>query len=384
MKKKVMVIFGTRPEATKMGPIVQELRKHPDWFDTRVVVTGQHREQLDQALAAFDIRPDLDLQLMKESQTLAYITSAAVTGLDRYVAEEKPDLILVHGDTQTAVCGGLVAFFHHIPLGHVEAGLRSHKKYSPWPEEINRRLVDVLTDLLFAPTALSKEKLLREGYPAEQIYVTGQTAIDAALLTNRPDYVFRNERLRELTERPGRLVAMTAHRKENYGEPMKQMFRAIRRLADDHPDLTVVYPVHLSPAVQETAYSLLSGHDRIHLLEPIDYPDMINLLSRSHLILSDSGGLQEEATVFRKPLVLMRDTTERPEAVTAGAVYLAGTEEEAVYEAASSLLRDEERYSRMASAVNPFGDGQASERIVAIVAQALGLRQELPGEFRAE
>lgn len=380
-RKRVMVIFGTRPEATKMGPVVQELRKHPDWFDTKVVVTGQQREQLEQALKPFGITPDVNLNLMKESQSLAYITSAAITGLDRVVGEEKPDLILVHGDTQTSLCGGLVAFFHRIPVGHVEAGLRSHKKYSPWPEEVNRRLVDVVTDLLFAPTNLAKNNLLQEGYGTEHLYVTGQTAVDAALVTNRPDYVFQSERLSELTKEPGRIVTLTAHRKENYGQPMTNMFTAIRRLVDDHPDIRVIYPVHLSPTVRDAAFSLLSGHDRIHLLDPIDYPDMINLISRSYLVLSDSGGLQEEAPVFRKPLVLMRDTTERPEAIQANAASLAGTDEENIYTIASRLLQDPEAYAAMASAPNPFGDGSASERIVAIVARYFGFTDVLPEEF---
>jgi UDP-N-acetylglucosamine 2-epimerase (non-hydrolysing) len=276
----------------------------------------------------------------------------------------------------------MAAFFHKIPVGHVEAGLRSHNKYSPWPEEVNRKIIDVVADLLFAPTARSRDNLIREGYSEQHIYVTGQTAVDAARMTCRADYMFHEDRLNRLLRQPGKVLTMTAHRKENYGSPMRQMFRAVRRIADEHPDLSVIYPVHLSPTVRETAYPILAGHERIHLLEPIDYPDMMNLLSRSDLVLSDSGGLQEEAAVFHKPLVLMRDTTERPEGVAAKTVYLAGTDEEAIHAAASRLLTDTDFYASMASADNPFGDGWASRRIVQIIARHFGFVSGLPTEFR--
>lgn len=379
-----MAIFGTRPEATKMGPVVQELKKHTEWFETKVIVTGQHREQLYQALSHFEIVPDLDLGLMKENQTLAYITSSAITGLDNAIGEERPDLIFVHGDTQTAVCGGMVACFHKIPVGHIEAGLRSHNKYSPWPEETNRKMVDVVSDFLFVPTAVGKDNLLREGYSEKDIYITGQTAVDAALATNRQHYVFNEEKLNLLAEQKGRrIITVTAHRKENYGNPMLRMFRSIRRIADENPDVTVIFPVHLSPTVRKTAYRLLSGHERIHLLDPIDYPDMINLLSRSFLVLSDSGGLQEETAVFGKPLVLMRDSTERPEAVAARSVYLAGTEEETIHEATTRLLADRKWYESMSAVRNPFGDGLASKRIVQIIARHFGFVSALPEEFQS-
>ncbi|GAA4846787.1 UDP-N-acetylglucosamine 2-epimerase (non-hydrolyzing) [Paenibacillus vulneris] len=380
--KKIMLIFGTRPEATKMCPVVQELKHYPEWFETKVVVTGQHREQLQQPLSHFGIVPDVDLGLMRDNQSLAYFTSAAISGLDRVIAEDRPDMILVHGDTQTALCGGLAAFFHQIPVAHVEAGLRSHHKWSPWPEEINRRMVDVVTDVLFAPTSVGQSNLIREGYAPDSIFVTGQTAVDAAISTNKPDYRFHNDRLNQLIQHPGRIITMTAHRRENIGEPMKQMFRAVLRVADEHPDAIVIYPVHLSPAVRELASSILSDHERIHLLEPIDYPDMINLLSRSYLILSDSGGLQEETPVFHKPLILMRDTTERPEAVEANAVFLAGTEEEAIYRIAADLLHDRHKYDQMAHAPNPFGDGHASRRIVQYLAHHFGWLPEPPEPFR--
>ena len=380
-KKKVMVIFGTRPEATKMCPVVQELKQHPDWFDTKVVVTGQHREQLYQALSHFSLSPDVDLSLMKENQSLAYFTSAAIAGLDNVISEDRPDMILVHGDTQTAMCGGLAAFFHKIPVGHVEAGLRSHNKFSPWPEEVNRRIVDVVTDMLFAPTSVGKDNLLRERYEEEHIYVTGQTAVDAALQTYKENYTFNEPALNELIHHQGRLITVTAHRRENYGAPMQNMFHAIRRIVDEHPDTAVIYPVHMSPIVRDAANTLLSGHDRIHLLGTLEYPDMINLLARSYLIMSDSGGLQEETTVFNKPLVLMRDTTERPEAVAANMVALSGTEEDNIFNIANRLLSDRHAYQAMTEASNPFGDGQASKRIVQLIANHFGFTSQLPAPF---
>lgn len=380
-KKKIMVIFGTRPEATKMCPIVQELKQHTDWFDTKVVVTGQHQEQLYQALSHFSLEPDIDLNLMRENQSLAYFTSAAITGLDDIISEHRPDMILVHGDTQTTMCGSLAAFFHKIAVGHVEAGLRSHSKYSPWPEEVNRRIVDVVTDLLFAPTSVGRDNLLREGFNAENIHVTGQTAVDAALQTYKENCSFTEAKLNELIRHSGRLITVTAHRRENYGVPMQNMFRAIRRIADEHPNVSIIYPVHLSPTVRDMAYTMLSDHDQVHLLDPLEYPDMINLISRSYLIMSDSGGLQEEATVFNKPLVLMRDTTERPEAVAAHAVHLAGIEEDSIYNIANRLLIDMDTYKRMASARNPFGDGQASKRIVQLIAHHFGLTSQPPAPF---
>lgn len=383
-QKKILVIFGTRPEATKLGPVIQELRRYPDYFDTRVIVTGQQREQLYQALSHFGIDPDLDLGLMKENQTLAYITSAAITGLDKVIAEERPDLILIHGDTQTAVCGGITAFFHKIPVGHIEAGLRSHNKYSPWPEEMNRKIIDTVTDFLFVPTSNSKENLLREGYSEKAIHVTGQTGVDAAIMTKSADYIFHEEKLNRIVKQQGRrIITVTAHRKENYGDPMIRMFRAIRRIADENADVTVIFPVHLSPTVRKTAYPILTGHERIHLLDPVDYPDMINLIASSFLILSDSGGLQEETVVFHKPLVLMRDTTERPEAIAANSAYLAGTEEEMIHQITTRLLADPDFYDSMSNVQNPFGDGLASKRIVQIIAHYFGSVSELPVEFHS-
>lgn len=379
--KKIMVIFGTRPEATKMCTVVNALNKYPERFDVKVVVTGQHKEQLYQVLQNFNLKPDIDLGIMKENQSLSYVTSSAISGLDSVIQEDKPDFILVHGDTTTSFCGALVGFYHKIPVGHIEAGLRSYEKYSPWPEEVNRRLVDVVADILFAPTALSCENLIKEGYKKEQIYITGQTAIDAAMATYKEEYLFNEPELNKIDFENSRVITMTAHRRENYGEPMRQMFTAIRRVADNNPDVLIVYPVHLSPTVREMAYSTLSGHERILLLEPIDFVDMLNLQARSHFIMSDSGGLQEECVVFHKPLVLMRDTTERPEAIEAGAVYLAGTDESVIYDVSMKLLTDSNFYNQMATARNPFGDGKASERIAHILSQYFGFVAELPEEF---
>lgn len=375
--KKIMVIFGTRPEATKMCPLVLELKKYPERFNVMLVVTGQHREQLYQAMENFNLTPDADLSIMKKSQTLAYITTSAINGLDKLMEDEKPDLVLVHGDTQTSFCGALTAFYHKIPVGHVEAGLRSFKKYSPYPEEVNRRLVDVVADLLFAPTQYSRENLLKEGYKDEQIYVTGQTAVDAALMGYKKDYKFNAEKLNEIDFNSKRVVMVTAHRRENYGQPMKQMFKAIRRIAEENKDVLIVYPVHLSPVVRETANEILSGHERILLLDPIEFNDSVNLQARAHIILSDSGGLQEESVVFHKPMVLMRDTSERQEAIKTGAVYLAGTEEKSIYDIATKLLNDKEFYRKMAEAKNPFGDGRASERITNILACHFGFTSEM-------
>lgn len=380
-RRKILVIFGTRPEAIKMCPVVQALGRYPEWFDVRVAVTGQHREQLDQVLRHFRVTPDYDLNIMQHRQTLAYIVTAALEGLDRVIREVAPDLVLVHGDTHTTMVGSLAAFYHKVPVGHVEAGLRTYNKYSPFPEEINRRIADVVADHLFAPTPLNRANLLREGVDPRAIYVTGQTGVDATLATYRPDYRFEEPRLNEVDFRRYRVIAVTAHRRENWGEPMRRMFTAMRRLVEDHPDTLLIYPVHLSPAVREVALPILSGHSRVLLLDPISYPDMINLMARSYLILSDSGGLQEEAPVFGKPLVLMRDTTERPEAVEAGVVVLAGTETESVYAAAHRLLSDPEAYRQMAQARNPFGDGRASERIAGYLAHLWGFAPARPEEF---
>lgn len=380
--KKIMVIIGTRPEVTKMGTVIHELKSCVEWFDVKVIVTGQHKEQLYQVMDNFKIKPDIDLEIMKENQSLSYITTSAISGLDSIVSEEKPDFILVHGDTQTSFAGALVGFLHKIPVGHVEAGLRTHNKYSPWPEEINRRLVDVVADYFFAPTENSVKNLKQEGYSRENIYITGQTAIDASIMAYKENHIFKLDQLNKIDFDANKVITMTAHRRENRGKPMEQMFRAIRRVVEDNPDVVVIYPVHLSPVVRKHAYELLSNHERILLIEPVDFFDLINLQARSRFIMSDSGGLQEEASVFNKPMILMRDTTERPEAIDKGTVYLAGVEEEPIYEVATKLLNDSKFYDSLTIKKNPFGDGQASQRIRDVIAYHFGYIDSLPEEFQ--
>jgi UDP-N-acetylglucosamine 2-epimerase (non-hydrolysing) len=379
-KKKIMVIIGTRPEATKMVPVVLELKKHAHWFDTQLVVTGQHKEQMEQSLRPFNLVPDVDLNIMKPNQTLTYVTTSAISGLDELMIKDRPDLVLVHGDTQAAFCGATTAFFHQIPVAHVEAGLRSHNKYSPYPEEINRKLVDVISDIYFAPTELNRENLLAEGYK-ENIYVTGQTAVDVALTLAKENYSFINPEFNRIYKHKGRLISMTAHRRENLGEPMENMFRAIKKLVDENEDVLLVYPVHLNPKVRVIANKYLANHDRILLTEPAEFPDMINLISRSYMLVSDSGGLQEESTVFHKPMILMRDTTERPEAVEAGSVFLSGTDEDVIYNFGTQLLNDQALHTKMSTAKNPFGDGKASQRIVRLIANHYGLSDEVLESF---
>ncbi|MED1740710.1 UDP-N-acetylglucosamine 2-epimerase (non-hydrolyzing) [Bacillus swezeyi] len=361
MKKiKVMTIFGTRPEAIKMAPLVLELNKYPDHIESLVTVTAQHRQMLDQVLKAFGIQPDFDLNIMKDRQTLADITTRALTKLNELLIAEKPDVVLVHGDTTTTFVGSLAAFYNQISVGHVEAGLRTRNKYSPFPEEINRQITGVIADLHFAPTEKSKQNLLEENKDPAQIYVTGNTAIDALRTTVRDDY--QHEVLDQLGD--DRMILLTAHRRENIGEPMENMFRAIKRIVEEHEDVQVVYPVHLNPVVRETAEQILGSLDRVHLIEPLEVIDFHNFASKSHLILTDSGGVQEEAPSLGKPVLVLRDTTERPEGIEAGTLKLAGIEEEVIYRLTKQLLTDEEEYKKMSKASNPYGDGHASKRIV--------------------
>ncbi|MFD2044422.1 non-hydrolyzing UDP-N-acetylglucosamine 2-epimerase [Ornithinibacillus salinisoli] len=362
---KVMTIFGTRPEAIKMAPLVLELQKRSDVFESIVTVTAQHREMLDQVLEIFDITPNYDLNIMKQKQTLAQIMTRALEGLDEVMKETKPDIVLVHGDTSTTFAASLAAFYNQIAVGHVEAGLRTWNKFSPYPEEVNRQLTGVMADLHFSPTEKSKQNLLDENKPAESIYVTGNTAIDA--LKTTVDESYSNSILDQLGEK--RLVLMTAHRRENLGKNMQQMFRAIKRLVETHDDIHVVYPVHLNPVVQQTANEVLGNDDRIQLIEPLDVVDFHNFASRAHLILTDSGGVQEEAPSLGVPVLVLRDTTERPEGIEAGTLKLAGTDEEKIFELANELLSDDDAHRNMAKASNPYGDGEASRRIAdAIVA----------------
>lgn len=359
-KIKVMTIFGTRPEAIKMAPLVLELKKYPDHIESLVTVTAQHRQMLDQVLSAFDIQPDFDLNIMKDRQTLADITTRALSKLNELLIEQKPDIVLVHGDTTTTFVGSLAAFYNQISVGHVEAGLRTRNKYSPFPEEINRQITGVIADLHFAPTEKSKQNLLEENKDPAQIYVTGNTAIDALKTTVRDDY--HHEVLDQLGN--DRMILLTAHRRENIGEPMENMFRAIKRIVEEHNDVQVVYPVHLNPVVRETAEKILGSLDRVHLIEPLEVIDFHNFASKSYLILTDSGGVQEEAPSLGKPVLVLRDTTERPEGIEAGTLKLAGIKENVIYTLTKQLLTDEEEYKKMSRASNPYGDGHASKRIV--------------------
>lgn len=356
--KKVMLVFGTRPEAIKMCPLVNELKKRPE-VQTVVCVTGQHREMLDAVLRAFNIVPDYDLAIMKDRQTLFDITVNILERIRAVLEEVKPDVVLVHGDTSTTFVTALACFYLQIPVGHVEAGLRTYNIYSPYPEEFNRQAVSVIAKYNFAPTELSRENLLREGRKPESIYVTGNTAIDALKTTVREDYTHP-----ELEWAAGsRLIMITAHRRENLGEPMHRMFRAIRRIIEEHPDVRAIYPIHMNPVVREEANAELGGCDRIRIIEPLDVLDFHNFLSRSYLILTDSGGIQEEAPSLGKPVLVMRDTTERPEGIAAGTLRLVGTEEETIYKNFKELLEDRAAYDKMAHASNPYGDGFASVRI---------------------
>ena len=362
-KCKVMSVFGTRPETIKMAPLVKELEKREE-FHSVVCVTAQHRQMLDQVLEAFQIKPDYDLDIMRPGQTLSDITARVLKGLEGVIAKEKPDMVLVHGDTTTTFAGALAAYYSQTAVGHVEAGLRTYDKYSPFPEEMNRQFVGCVADLHFAPTDGARDNLLKEGKKPETIVVTGNTAIDALKTTVREDY---SDEILEWAK-GSRLIVLTAHRRENLGEPMHRMFRAIRRIVEEFPDVKMVYPVHLNPLVQNAAKAEFSGCDRVRLIAPLEVVEFQNLLARSTLILTDSGGIQEEAPSLGKPVIVLRDTTERPEGVAAGTAKLAGTDEETIYTMVRQLLTDEGEYQRMSQAVNPYGDGLASARIADAIA----------------
>jgi UDP-N-acetylglucosamine 2-epimerase (non-hydrolysing) len=379
MKKiKVMTIFGTRPEAIKMAPLVLELKKDREQFEAIVAVTAQHRQMLDQVLDIFNIQPDYDLNIMKERQTLVDVTTRGLVGLDEVMKKERPDIVLVHGDTTTTFVASLAAFYNQIVVGHVEAGLRTQNKYSPFPEEMNRQLTGVLADLHFAPTAKSADNLKAENKQPESIFITGNTAIDALKTTVRDEYTH------PILEKIGedRLILLTAHRRENLGEPMRNMFRAVKRLVNEHDDIQVVYPVHLNPVVRELASEILGDDPRIHLIEPLDVIDFHNFAARAYLILTDSGGVQEEAPSLGVPVLVLRDTTERPEGIEAGTLKLAGTEEETIYYLAKQLLTDEKEYEKMAKASNPYGDGFASKRIVEAIRYYFKQTATPPAPFR--
>ena len=365
---KVMTIFGTRPEAIKMAPLVKELQKRNE-IECIVCVTAQHRQMLDQVLDTFEITPDYDLDIMKQGQTLGEVTTRALNGLEEVIKNVKPDIVLVHGDTTTTFAGALAAFYNMTSIGHVEAGLRTYDKYSPYPEEMNRQMVSCLADMNFAPTNLSRDNLLKEGRKPENIYVTGNTVIDAMKTTIRDSYTH------EVFDWIGdsRMILLTAHRRENLGEPMRHFFKAIKRIVDEFPDVKVVYPIHMNPKVREVANEILATSDRIRLIEPLEVFDFHNFQNKAYIILTDSGGIQEEAPSLGKPVLLLRDTTERPEGIEAGTLKLVGTSEEKVYEETKKLLEDKKEYEKMSKASNPYGDGHASVKIVDAIIERFGI-----------
>ena len=365
---KVMTIFGTRPEAIKMAPLVKELQKRNE-IECIVCVTAQHRQMLDQVLDTFEITPDYDLDIMKQGQTLGEVTTRSLNGLEEVIKNVKPDIVLVHGDTTTTFAGALAAFYNMTSIGHVEAGLRTYDKYSPYPEEMNRQMVSCLADMNFAPTNLSRDNLLKEGRKPENIYVTGNTVIDAMKTTIRDSYTH------EVFDWIGdsRMILLTAHRRENLGEPMRHFFKAIKRIVDEFPDVKVVYPIHMNPKVREVANEILATSDRIRLIEPLEVFDFHNFQNKAYIILTDSGGIQEEAPSLGKPVLVLRDTTERPEGIEAGTLKLVGTSEEKVYEETKKLLEDKKEYEKMSKASNPYGDGHASVKIVDAIIERFGI-----------
>lgn len=366
--KKVMVIFGTRPEAIKMAPVVKALQASP-CLECQVAVTAQHREMLDQVLRLFKIQPDHDLNLMQPGQSLAEITTRALAGLEEVLRKEKPDLVLVHGDTTTTFAAALAAYYTHVPVGHVEAGLRTGDKYSPYPEEMNRKLTGALADWHFAPTNTARHNLLAEGVDPNRIFITGNTVIDALLATVKEGYQFEDRELHKLLEevKGNRVIMVTTHRRENLGEPMRQIYQALDQVLQEFPDTCVIFPMHKNPKVRQVVDAVLGQNSRVHLIEPLDYEPFVNLMARAHIILTDSGGIQEEAPSLGKPVLVVRNTTERPEAVAAGTVALVGTEYQNVLNELRRLLNDKNAYSAMANASNPYGDGLAAARIISIL-----------------
>lgn len=373
-----MTVFGTRPEAIKMAPVVKELHEQSKRFESIVVVTAQHREMLDQVLGTFDIKPDYDLNIMEEGQTLSTITTNVLLGLDRIMKEAKPDIVLVHGDTTTTFAASMSAFYNRIKVGHVEAGLRTWDKYSPFPEEMNRQLTDVIADIYFAPTTNSKGNLLNENRLEENIYITGNTAIDALHQTVKENYplpIFNN------ISSDKKLILVTMHRRENLGEPMERVFKAIRNVVEQHLEIEIAFPVHLNPMVQQKAERILGKHPRIHLINPLDVIDFHNLIAKSYMIMTDSGGVQEEAPSLGKPVLVLRETTERPEGIEAGTLKLVGTQTETIVREMTNLLENEQEYKKMSIASNPYGDGNASKRIVNVIAYAFSLEDSRPEDF---
>lgn len=377
---KVMTVFGTRPEAIKMAPVVLELQKHADRIQTIVAVTAQHRQMLDQVLDLFQITPDYDLDIMSQGQTLYDITTKSLMGLKDVLAKEKPDLVLVHGDTTTTFAGALASYYQQVPVGHVEAGLRTGDIYSPFPEEMNRKLTGAIAAIHFAPTATAKANLLKENVNPSHIYVTGNTVIDALMTTVAGDYDFGDD-LKDVDFHNHRVILLTTHRRENLGEPMRHIYKALRRIIEEIPNTEIVFPVHRNPLVRKVVEEELAGVDRIHLIDPMEYEPFANLMSLSSLVLTDSGGIQEEAPSLGKPVLVLRNTTERPEAVEAGTVRLIGTDKDVVYAETKRLLTDQAAYDAMSNAVNPYGDGKASQRIVQAILHAFAGEEAVPDDF---
>ena len=376
---KIMTVFGTRPEAIKMAPLAIELANTPE-IESTVCVTAQHREMLDQVMELFKITPDYDLDIMKERQSLLGITTRVLEGLDKVIKEAKPDIVLVHGDTTTSFVGALAAFYNQVSVGHVEAGLRTYDKYSPFPEEMNRNLTGRIADMHFSPTVQNKKNLLKENIAPENIYITGNTVIDALKTTVRADYHFQNELLNTLDFKGKRIITVTAHRRENLGKPLENICNALLELVNEYKDIEIVYPVHLNPAVRETVFGILGNTERVHLIEPVTVDDLHNTIERSFMVMTDSGGIQEEAPALAKPVLVLRRETERPEAVAAGTVKLAGVEKNVIVEMAKDLLDNEDSYKKMAHAANPYGDGNASKRIVQAILYKYSLA-ERPDDY---
>jgi UDP-N-acetylglucosamine 2-epimerase (non-hydrolysing) len=380
MQKKIMAVFGTRPEAIKMAPLLKSLQKNKN-YELIITVTAQHREMLDQVMDLFQLEADYDLDIMKDRQTLSGLSARIITKLDDILAEESPDLLLVHGDTSSTFIGALTSFYHQIKIAHVEAGLRTHNKYSPFPEEMNRQLTGVLADLNFAPTKKAKENLLLENTDPEKVFVTGNTVIDALLSVVDANYKFENRLLQKLDFKNKKVILLTAHRRENLGEPMENIFTAVQQLTEEINDLEVVFPVHLNPVIRELSKKMFTNNSQVHLIEPLDYLPFANLMARSELVLTDSGGIQEEAPSLGKPVLVLRDTTERPEAVEAGTVLKVGTNTRKIYQQSLKLLTDTEEYKKRAAAVNPYGDGKAVERIIKAIDFYFGTNKLRPDDF---
>lgn len=381
MKKvKVMTVFGTRPEAIKMAPLVLELEKHES-IESIVCVTAQHRQMLDQVLEIFGITPDYDLDIMKDRQTLIGITTRVLEGLDEVIKKEKPDIVLVHGDTSTSFIAALAAFYNQVKVGHVEAGLRTYDKYSPFPEEMNRQLTGRIADLNFSPTTQNRENLLKENVPEDSIFITGNTVIDALKTTVKDGYKFKEEALNDISFDSKRVILVTAHRRENLGKPLENICNALKDIVLNHKDTELVYPVHLNPAVRYTVFDILGNTERVHLIDPVDVEDLHNAMARSFMVMTDSGGIQEEAPALAKPVLVLRKETERPEAVAAGTVKIAGVEYDDIYAMGKELLDDKEAYNEMAHAANPYGDGEASRRIAEAILYYFGVSNDRPEDF---